>query len=109
MRATAEIREGSVCIVGDGAVGKFADEFALVLVALRLEMLHGVCLGDFDSLEILLAPGEFEHLLLHLGKVCVRDGAPAEVHVVVEPVFNCGADSELYARIDGFEGFRHKV
>ena len=41
MRATAKIRECSVCIVGDGTVGKFADKLALVLVALRLEMFHG--------------------------------------------------------------------
>ena len=109
MRAAAKIREGSVCIVGDGAVGKLADELALVLVALRLEMLHGVCLGDFDPGEILLTPGEFEHFLLHLGKVCVCDGAPAEVYVIVEAVFDCGADSELNARIDGFEGFCHEV
>ena len=109
MRAAAEIRESSVCVVCNGAVGKFADKFALVLVAFSLEMFHGLRLGNFYPGEILLASGEFEHFLLHLGKVGVGDRAPAEVYIVVETVFHRGSDSELDARIDSFEGLCHEV
>ena len=101
VRSAAEVGESAVGIVGDGSVLEFADEFALVRILLVLEMLHGCRLGDIDTGEGLLGPGEVEHFLLNLGQVGISDLMTGKVHVIIEAVLDGGADAELDAGIEG--------
>ena len=109
MRAAAEVGEFTVAVVCDGTVLELADELALVLVSLFLEVLHRLALGDVYPLEMLLLACEFEHLLLNLRKVGVGDGLSPEVHVVVESVLYGRSNTELHARIESLEGLGHQV
>ena len=109
MRAAAEVGEGAILVISNGAVLQLADQLALVGIALLGEVLQGIGLGDLDALEVLFVLGQFEHLLLDLGQVGVRDGRAAEVHVVVETIFDRGTDTELDAGIQGLERLRHQV
>ena len=109
VRAAAQVRELAVRVVCDGTVFQLGNELLLVLVALFGEVGHGVGLGDLDAAEVLLLAGEFQHLVLDGLEVRVREGAAVHVHVVVETVFDGGADAELDAREQGLEGFGHEV
>ena len=109
VRSAAEVGECTVLVICDGAVFELADKLTLVRVALGLEILHRIGLGDLYTLEFLTFAGEFEHLLFNLFEVGVGECPATEVNVIVEPAFNCRADTELDSGIKGFEGFGHKV
>ena len=99
----------TVGVIGDGAVLKFGDEFLLVLVAFFGEVLHCIGLGNLNAAEVFLAACKFQHLVLNGLEVCIGEGAAVHIYIVVEAIFNCGADTELHAREQGLQGFCHKV
>ena len=109
MRSAAEVGESTVGIIGNGTVFEFADEFALILVALLLEILHCLGLGHLYALEIFLPLGKFEHFLLDLGQVGFGKGGAGEVDIIVEAVLDSGSDAELHTGIEALEGLCHKV
>ena len=54
--------------------------------------------------------GQLEHLFLDGGEVVGTDStAFAEVDIVVEAVFDGGADGQLHAGVEGFKGLGHEV
>ncbi len=109
VRSAAEVGVVAVAVICDCPVLELGDKFTLVLISFLLEEFHGFRLGNIDSLEDFLFPGEFEHLLLDLREVALRNGSVPEVDIVVEAVFHGRSDAELGARIEGFEGRGHKV
>ena len=108
VRSAAEVRERTVRIEGDGAVLEVRDELDLVLVALLGEGLQGLGLGYFATHERLLVAGELLHLLFDARKVGFGDRR-RRIDVVVEAVFDGGADAELDARVEGLEGLGQQV
>ncbi len=109
VRATAQVRELAVGIIGDGAVFQLRDEFLLVRVPFLGEVFEGVRLGHLYALEVLLLAGEFQHFVLDGLEVRVRQGAAVHVHIVIEAVFDGRADAELHAREQGLQGLCHQV
>ncbi len=109
VRSAAQVREGSVLIIGNGSVFQFADQLALVRIAFLFEMLERVRLGNGDTLESLLLAGQFEHLLLYLREVSLGEGLAIHVDIIIEAILDGRSDAELDTRIQGFEGFRHQV
>ena len=109
MRAAAQVGEGTVLVKGDGAVLQVADQFALVLVALLGIFLERVRLGDVHPDEAFSAAGQLDHLVFNFLEVGLHELPVAQVHVVVEAVFDGRADAELDAGIQRFERFGHQV
>ena len=109
VRSAAEVGEMAVGVVGDGAVGEFADELALVLVTSLLEVLESVGLGHVLTDEVLLLAGQLKHSLLDLGEISVGDLTAAQIHIIVESVLDGRSDSELDAREYVLKGLRHQV
>ncbi len=109
MRSAAEVCERAVLIICNGSVLKLADEFAFVLVALLGEVLHSLVLGHVDSLEFLFRACKFQHLLLDLRQVRVRNLVSAEIHVIIEAVLDCRTDTELDSRIERLERLGEKM
>ena len=109
VRSAAEVGEMTVGVVGDGAVGKFADELALVFVTGFLEVLESVRLGHVLADEVLLLAGQLKHSLLDLGEISVCDLAAAQIHVIVESVLDGRSDAELDTWEYVLKGLRHQV
>ena len=109
VRSAAEVGEMAVGVVGDGAVGKFADELALVLVTSLLEVLESVGLGHVLTDEVLLFAGQLKHPLLDLGEISVGDLTAAQIHIIVESVLDGRPDTELDTREYVLKSLRHQV
>jgi len=82
--------------------------FDLVLVALLGEGPERFGLGDLAADELLLVAGELLHLLFDSRKVGLGDRRRG-IDVVVEAVLDGGADAELDARVERFEGLGQQV
>ncbi len=108
VRSAAEVRERAVGIEGDGAVLEVRDQLDLVLVALLGEGPERFGLGDLAADELLLVAGELLHLLFDSRKVGLGDRRRG-IDVVVEAVFDGGADAELDARVERLEGLGQQV
>ena len=109
VRATAKVGEVALGVGGDVAVLKLADELALVCLAAVAEHLQGVGLADVLAHDGLLLAGELEHALLYFGKIGVGELVLARVDVIVEAVFDGGADAELHAGVKLLQGFGQQV
>ena len=109
MGSAAEVGEMAVGVVCDGTVLKLADELALVLVSLLLEMLHGFRLGDIDPGVILLLAGELKHPLLYLREVSVRDLVTSEIDIIIETILDGRSDTELDSGEQVLKSLSHKV
>ena len=108
MRTAAQVGECAVGVERNRAVLEVGDELDLVLVALLGEGLEGLGFRDLAPYERLLVAGELLHLLLDARQVGLGDGG-RRVYVVVEAVFDGGADTELDARIERLERFGQQV
>jgi hypothetical protein len=102
VRPPAEVGESAVGIEGDRPVLQVADQLAFVGVALFGEVPERVGLRDLGAHQRLLLTCELRHLGLDAGQVGFGDG-DGGIHVVVESVFDGGADTEADARIEGLE------
>ena len=109
MRSAAQIGECSVGVVCDGTVSKVADEFTLVFLSCLGEMLHCLGLWYIDADELLLLACKFEHLLLDPREVGIGNLVAGKVHVVIETVLDCRADTELHSREEFLKSLGHEV
>ena len=99
VRATAQVGEVALGISSDVTVFQVIDELALEGLSLVTEELQGVGLADVGTDNGLILLGEFCHLFLNLGEVCVGQGVATGVDVIVETVLYCRADTELYTGV----------
>ena len=109
MRAAAQVGEGAILVKGDGAVLQVADQLAFVRIAFFSIGLEGIRLGDVRTDEGLAAAGQLKHLVFNFLEVCFHELPVAQVHIVVEPVFDGRTDAETDARIERFERLGHQV
>ena len=109
VRPPAEVHEAALLVEGDGAVFEAFEQFELVFVALLLEVRDGLGLGHGAAFVARVVARQFDHLLLDGREVVGGELAVAEVHVVVEPVLDGGADAELDAGVERFERLSHEV
>ena len=109
MRATAQVGEVALGIGGDVTVFQVIDELALEGLALVTEELERVGLADVGTYHFLVLLGEFCHLLLNLGEVCVGQGVATGVDIIVETCLNSRANAELHARVQLLQGLGEQV
>ncbi len=91
------------------AVLKLGDKLAFVGLAAVAEEFERVGLADVGAFDFLLLLGEFKHTLLDFGEFGGGERVLAWVDVVVEPVFDGGADAELHPRIKLLKSFGEEV
>lgn len=95
MRTAAQVGEVALGVCGDVSVFEFADKLAFVLLAAVAEELEGVCFGDVATYHGVACTSQFEHLGFDAGEVGGGDGIACGVDVIIEPVFDGGADAEF--------------
>ena len=109
VRPTAKVGERALRIGRDGAVGQLADQLRLVDFAPVSEELQGVGFRDVGPADGFLLAHQLGHLSLDLGEIAFLDDRLARIHVIIEPVLDGGADTELDAGIQLLQGFGHEV
>ena len=111
VRTTAEVGEVALGVSGDGAILQILlYVLALVVLAVGLELLECVGLGDILPHHGLIPLGQLHHLGFYLGKIVLGDDiAGLRHHVIEETILNGGAKTELYARIKLLQSLGQKV
>lgn len=103
VRTTAEVGEGSAFVEGDFAVIEFADAFEFVLVTFFGKEVDGFGFGDFATCDGCLGLNKFHHAFFDFREVFGGYFIFAEVDVVIETVFDGGAEAELDTGVELFE------
>ena len=109
MGAGAQVGELALLIEGDvGVLGEIVDELYLIRLALLLHELDGLRPGQLEPLQGQLFLADLAHLgldLLH----DLRGEGEGGVQIVVEALFNGGADGQLHLGIETFDCLRQDV
>ena len=109
MRAGAQVGEVALFIEGDdGVLGKVVNELHLVGLAALLHKLDGLGAGQLKALQLELFLADFAHLGLQLGELGLGEGLGG-VEIIVEAVFNGGADGELDLGMQPLHGLGQNV
>lgn len=109
MRTAAQVGEVALGVCGDVSVFEFADKLAFVLLAAVAEKLEGVCFGDVATYHGVGGTCQFEHLGLDAREVGGGDGIACGVDVIIEPVFDGGADAEFDSGEEFLQRFGQQV
>lgn len=109
MRTAAQVGEVALGVCGDVSVFEFADKLAFVLLAAVAEELEGVCFGDVATYHGVACTSQFEHLGFDAGEVGGGDGIACGVDVIIEPVFDGGADAEFDSGEELLQRFGQQV
>ena len=109
VRASAEVGERAALIEGDRAVFQIVDQLQFVFVAFLGEVVQCFGFGHLAAHEFDFLGGQLLHFGFDFRKVIRRDAIIHEIDVVVEAVFDMGADAELDTGIKAFNGGGHQV
>ena len=109
MRPAAEVEPFALLINRDGlALGQVLNQLGFKLLAHFAEQLdRRVAVHDF-ALKFIIAVDDEGHLLFNRGEVIGRERL-VPVEVIIEPVFNNGADCNLRAGEKLLHGFRQNM
>ncbi len=99
MRTATEVGKRALSVSGDMTVFKFAYKLALVGLASVTEHAECILLGNISADDILFPGYEFHHLLLDFREIIGSNLMLAGSDIVIEPVFDCGTDTEFHPGI----------
>ena len=109
MRTGAQVGELALAVEGnDGVLRQIVDQLDLVRLLGLFHERNGLGAGQLKALELQLFLADLAHFLLDGFKVVGREGVLA-VDVVIEALFDRGADGELRARVQAADRLRHDV
>ena len=107
--AGAQVRELTLLIEGDdGILRQVVDQLDLVGLFLFLHELNGLGAGQLEALQLQLLLADLPHLGFQLGQLGLGEGGGG-VEVVVEPVFDGGANGQLHLRVQALHGLGQDV
>ena len=110
VRAAAEVGVRALRVRGDMSVFELCNKFVFIGLPVIAEEFERVVLRYALAHKGFLAGNELLHLLLDFREIAFADAdALRRHHVVVETVFNGGADTELRAGPKFLHGFCHEV
>ena len=109
MRPAAQVGELSLGVESNFAIFQLFEQFEFVLIPLFAEVGNGLLLRHFLADVGIFLARQLLHLRLNLGQVLNGESAVAEVHVVVEPIFDGRPDAKFHARIERFKRLSHEV
>ena len=109
MRPGAKVGELALAVEGnDGVLRQIVDQLDLVGLLRLFHERDSLGTGQLKALELQLFLADLAHFLLDGFKVVGREGMLA-VNVVIEALFDRGADGELCARVQAADRLRHDV
>ena len=109
MRTGAQVGELALAVEGnEGVLRQIVDQLDLVRLLGLFHKRNGLGAGQLKALELQLFLADLAHFLLDGFKVVGREGVLA-VDVVIEALFDRGADGKLRARVQAADRLRHDV
>lgn len=104
MGTGAQVHELSLLIEGDvGVGGQVVDELHLIGLLPLLHIFQSLLPGQLKPLQLQLFLADLPHLALDLGQVVLGEGK-GRIQIVIEAVFNAGADGQLHLRVQALDG-----